>query len=229
MKDFYADYYDGSETEWRRLGAIDKAANLQRLWTEHADSSEKTRVVEIGCGDGAVLAEVCRRGFIGEGVEISMSGVAAARARGLTVTLLEDPRTEFADNTFDVALITHVVEHLECPRQTLLEAARIARWVAVEVPLEYRWRTPHDFEPNEIGHINLYNMKLIRHLLQSCGLAVIGERVSNPSREVHEYDLGAIKGRLRWGAREGALRLVPSVAQKVFTYHGTLLCATADR
>lgn len=91
-------------------------------------------------------------------------------------------------------MLTHVVDHLENPRLLLNEAARVASWVLVEVPLEYRWRTPHDFVWNELGHINLFDRKLIRHLLQSIGLEVADERIGGPGADVYRFRRGWLRG-----------------------------------
>lgn len=223
---YYSDYYNGSEAEsqWRRLGAVDKASNFLQLLGTVASPAERPTILVIGCGQGAVLEELVGRGYSARGVEISRSGAELASDRGLDVRLVDGVNTGFDDNSFDVVLLTHVVEHLENPRETLVEAARVGQWVVVEVPLEYRWRTPRDFVPNAVGHINIYNMKLIRQLLQSMNLDVVAEMVSNPSREVFEFQQGRVKGGLRWLIREGALRTVSPVATGLFTYHGTLLC-----
>src|SRR5580704_12344433 len=75
----YADYYEPQDDllEWRRLGAADKCANIVRLCSrlEHHD------VLEIGCGDGAILERLAGDGFGARfaGLEISPSGVKCAQ------------------------------------------------------------------------------------------------------------------------------------------------------
>lgn len=154
---YYSDYYKGSEAEsqWRRPGAVDKASNLLQLRRAVASPAERPTILEIGCGQGEVLEQLVGRGYSARGVEISRSGAELASDRGLDVRLVDGINTGFDDNIFDVVLLTHVVEHLKNPRETLAEAARVGQWVVVEVPLEYRCRTPRDFLPNEVGHINM--------------------------------------------------------------------------
>ena len=226
LKAFYEDYYDDGASKWREVGAVAKAANLRLLWERHVNQPREPTVLEIGCGEGAVLAEISSFGWQVEGVELSASGVTACKARGLSVGLIDGSSTHFDDDAFDVVLLTHVVEHLEHPRELITEAARVGRYAVIEVPLEYRWRTPSDFKPNAVGHINLFDKKLIRQLIQSTGLRVDGELISNPPREVFITKAGAVKGSLWWATREVALRLLPGLSQRLFTYHATLICHT---
>lgn len=216
----YASYYDG-QWEWRELGAVDKVDNIVRLW-----EGPPPNMVDIGCGEGAIAAELAKRQFPASyvGAEVSESAIDAARGRGLPVQfeLFDGTSLPFGDDSFDLAVLSHVVEHLEHPRALLVEAKRVARHVFVEVPLELRWRTPHDFVWTDTGHINLYNRTVIRHLVQSVGLTVLSERLSNPSRAVIEMSAGR-RGSVQWATRELALRLASRVATGVFTYHFSLL------
>ncbi|MEG7747603.1 methionine biosynthesis protein MetW, partial [Listeria monocytogenes] len=63
------------------------------------------RVLDIGCGDGSLLALLRdRRGIDGRGIELSRDGVNACLARGLSV-IQGDADTDLAnypDDAFDV-------------------------------------------------------------------------------------------------------------------------------
>jgi len=218
----YDDYYSGA-SKWRELGAIDKAGNIRSLW-QRTQESVNPQTLEIGCGEGAVLAALSGFGWPVRGVEISQSGVDASIERGLDVTKYGGDQLPFDDKSVDLCVLTHVVEHLENPRLQLYEAARVGRWVIVEVPLEFHWRTPRNYAWTDLGHINVYNMKLIRHLLQSSGLEVVAESVTNQGRSGFVFQAGQLKGSLKWFVRSAALRCAPWLATRAFTYHGVLLC-----
>jgi SAM-dependent methyltransferase len=82
LSSLYGDYYkDDKERVWRAIGAKDKADHVLQLCGSLAPET----VLEVGCGDGAVLQELDRRGFGKRlyGVEISESGVEATSARNL--------------------------------------------------------------------------------------------------------------------------------------------------
>jgi len=226
----YDDYYDGTITEWRRLGAIGKADNIVALCREHPHAT----VLEVGFGDGAILRRLEGLGF-GEamhGLEISSSGLEAIRRD--PVRLLVEARLfngydiPYADCAFDLAILSHVVEHVEHPRRLLNEVGRVAAHVFVEVPLEDGARLARDFEPNEEGHINFYSEKTIRLLLQTCGLQILSTAVTNPSLAMYRSQYGT-KRLVRYLVKGAALKTVQAIAKWMFTYHCSLLCKTLPR
>ena len=65
---------------WRALGALGKADHVIELCRRAGVAPTST--LEVGCGDGALLCELSRRGFGGRlsGVEISDAGRRRSRA-----------------------------------------------------------------------------------------------------------------------------------------------------
>jgi hypothetical protein len=114
------------------------------------------------------------------------------------------------------------VEH---PRQLLYEAARVAKYVFVEVPLEDTIRLPDDFVFDKVGHINFYSSKTIRRLLQSCNLRIIRQIITNPAKGTFTHKKGA-KGLINYYVKQFLLRAAPRVATRIFTYHAALVCAS---
>lgn len=219
----------GGASEWRRLCAADKAANVAALCAEISHA----RVLEIGAGEGALLARLAELGFARElhALEVAVGAREAILARGIAgladVRLFDGYAVPHADRSFDLAILSHVLEHVEHPRALLREAARVAAHVFVEVPLEDTWRLPRDFALDATGHLNFYSPRSLRHLVQSAGLRVLRERLSNPGVAVHAWRGGAA-GRLRWAVREACLRAAPPLAARAFTYHGSLLCRASE-
>src|SRR5262249_10139178 len=87
IQDFYEDCYtpgaDGDKHRaWRELGAEGKADHVVEL-VAPAKRAAPQAVCEVGCGDGAVLGVLGRRGFGARrvGYEISASGVRLAAER----------------------------------------------------------------------------------------------------------------------------------------------------
>lgn len=226
----YRDRYAGGASEWRRLGAVDKAENVVALCAALPHAS----VLEIGAGEGALLRRLSELGF-GDALhalEISPSGANAIEAQAIPrvreCRLYDGARIPYEDARFDLAILSHVLEHVEHPRALLYEAARVARCIFVEVPLEDTLRLPADFAFDSLGHINAWSPKTFRRLVQSCGLRVLGQITVNPSRELYAFRRGRT-GWLAHALKQALLALAPGVATRLFTYHAALVCVREPR
>jgi ubiquinone/menaquinone biosynthesis C-methylase UbiE len=225
LKSSYQHHYEREDAEWRRVGALAKADNIVAL----SRSLPHDSVLEIGAGDGAVLQRLSELGFGRElyALEISSSGLEKIRERRIPRLvegrLFDGYRVPYDDVSFDIAVLSHVIEHVEHPRQLLYEASRVAKTVFVEVPLEDTVRLPDDFELDDVGHINAYSLKTIRRLLQSCNLRVLGEAVGTPAKAVYVYQQGTA-GAVNYLIKKSLLRLAPRLATALFTYHAAFVC-----
>lgn len=225
LRSNYEDYYKDDVHEWRRLGALDKASNIVRL----CGSLPHHRILEIGAGEGSILERLAEVNFGEElyGLEISPSGVEAIVSKGIPRLVeckqFDGYNVPYDSDRFDISILSHVIEHVEHPRQLLYEASRVARYVFVEVPLEDNRRLPNDFVFDRVGHINFYSPKTIRRLLQSTNLRVLQQIASNPSREIYRFREGR-KALIDYYIKEVLIRAVPNLATRLFTYHGALVC-----
>jgi SAM-dependent methyltransferase len=223
----YDRYYDGT-SEWRELGARAKVANVLALW-ERAGRSPGGRVADIGCGEGSVAEGLVGAGFEVDGFDLSLSAVEAATSRPgrrATYADFDGSRLPSDDDSYDLAVLSHVVEHLEHPRVLLREAARVADLVYVEVPLELTLRTPAHFTWTDLGHINIYNATTFRHLVESVGLRIVAEATFDHPYRVTRYGRARAQAVLRWSLRRLAHRASPRLAAGVFVYHHGLLAET---
>ena len=226
LKANYEDFYLSRDVaEWRRLGAIDKTANILKLC--HAIPHDT--VLEIGAGNGAILENLSAKGFAREyrALDISSSGVELIRRKhipGLSEAATFDGyRTHYADDQFDLVILSHVVEHVEHPRLVLYEAARVGKRLFVEIPLEDNARLADDFAFDHVGHVNAYSRKTMRRLLQSCRFRVLGETVANHSKAIYRFQKGS-KGLVNCAIKEILLRTCPRLATSLYVYHAAFLC-----
>jgi SAM-dependent methyltransferase len=222
----YAGYYDVDDNidEWRNLGALDKCANIVSLCSELPHKS----ILEIGCGEGAILARLSSLGFGSHfnALEISPSAIRKVHGKSLpnvNVQLFNGYDIPFDAALFDLVIMSHVLEHVEYPRKLILEAARIAKHVFVEVPLEDNRTLPDNFVFDRVGHINSYRQKTIRHLVQSCQMNIISARMSNPSVRSYVYRKGRLAGGVTFLIKELGRRCSPSFASHLFTYNYSLI------
>ena len=128
------------------------------------------RVLDVGCGPGALTAELVTR--VGAAavaaVDPSRPFVAAARARnpGVEVLRASAERLPFPDRSFDTALAQLVVHFMSDPVGGLAEMARVTRRGGVvaacvwdhgggQGPLSSFWRVARELDPAVVGESEL--------------------------------------------------------------------------
>lgn len=221
----YENYYEDGDSEWRRLGALGKVENIVSLCADLPHNS----ILEIGAGEGSILKRLSELNFGEElyALEISPSGVETIENKGISRLIecntFDGYHIQYDNGKFNLAILSHVIEHVEYPRQLLYEASRVAKYIFIEVPLEDTIRLPRDFTFDKVGHINFYSPKTIRRLVQSCNLCVLHQITINPTKETYKYQKGN-KGLINYYIKQVLLKASPRVAAGLFTYHGALVC-----
>jgi methionine biosynthesis protein MetW len=100
------------------------------------------RVLDLGCGDGAMLAHLqATRGCSGYGIEIDDANVLACVQRGVNVIQLnlDEGLAMFDDASFDVVLQIDTLQHLRNAEVMLRETARVGRLGIVAFPNFAHW------------------------------------------------------------------------------------------
>ena len=101
-----------------------------------------SRVLDLGCGDGALLAFLQQHhGCKGYGVEIDDANVLACVKRGVNVIQLnlEQGLAMFGDQSFDVVLQIDTLQHLRNAQTMLQETVRVGRFGIVTFPNFAHW------------------------------------------------------------------------------------------
>lgn len=233
-RDLYSQHYaDGEVATWRRIGAVGKARNICDAYDLGA-LLKLPRVVEIGCGEGSVAQALSELNFFSEyrGFDLSAAAVDLATSKQVPnaqFDAISESIVPLSDNCADLVVLTHVVEHLEHPRLLLAEARRLAPTVLVEVPTELNRGLADDYDWNPVGHINKFDGRTIRQLLQTCQFDVVVQFTTHPSREASLFESGGLKARLKWKAKDVGLHFAPRRAKRLFTYHETLLAVRSNR
>jgi SAM-dependent methyltransferase len=215
---------------WRALGARSKAVHVTALCARAG--LRPATLVEIGCGDGAVLAELAARGLspVLDGFELSpkAAGIAAGRGVGRRVEAFDGIHVPAADGAYDLAILSHVLEHVPDPLPLLTEAARIARHVLVEVPLEDNRSAKRPAKrklAEAAGHLHAYSRTSLHAQLKTAGLAPRHD-VSDPlPYEHHAFFSTPAKAAVKHTFRATAHRLAPRTAERLFTVHYAVLAS----
>lgn len=164
-------HVEQSEQPWRELMASERLKDLKRFAT-------KGRLLEIGCSTGEMLS-AAKDSFDVFGVEADSASSKIVSQRGLQCFNGALADAKFADASFDVAAMYHVIEHFPSPRAELTELHRILKpggWLAIETPnianvwfrlLGARWR---QFIPD---HIFFFRPQTIRRLCEETGFEVV--------------------------------------------------------
>ncbi len=215
-KAFYEDFYthfNEDSLRWRDRSGAAKARNIVKII---GDVSVRT-VLDIGSGTGAVLANLAQSNFGAQywAVDISEEAIELLWRRddipGLVeARVFDGDRIPYQDQQFDLAILSHVLEHLADPRLLLLEAARVAHYVVVEVPLEanmYTYLKVHIFKSDyreKIGHIQWFTQHSFRELIErTCGLEVVC------------LQMAYVPDELYFMRKQGAVRILTSLLVKL--------------
>jgi SAM-dependent methyltransferase len=178
---------------------------LAPQFADFAAVAADQRVLDVGCGPGALTAELVMR--LGQGavaaVDPSEPFVAAARERhpGVSVQRAAAEQLPFGDQEFDAALAQLVVHFMTDPVAGLREMARVTREHGVAAacvwdhaggggPLSVFWEAVHELDPEVEDESQLAGAREghLSELLEAAGLREIEEsalsvEVEHPSFE----------------------------------------------
>lgn len=102
-----------------------------------------SRALDVGCGDGALMAELRdRRGVDARGLELDAHNVALCVARGLSVMQgdADTDLTGYPDAAFDYAVLSQTLQTTKRPDLVLDELLRVGRKAFVSFPNFAHWR-----------------------------------------------------------------------------------------
>ncbi len=101
------------------------------------------RVLDLGCGDGALLEQlITRQGCTGHGIERSIEGFHACIARGVPVSQgdLERELGELPSDAYDWAVLSLTLQAVRHPARVLVEMRRVAPRRIISLPNFGHWR-----------------------------------------------------------------------------------------
>ena len=165
---------------------------------------EGARVIDLGCGNGALLSRLVReKQVVGTGIELSPSGIAVCKERGLTVQQGSiDQTLSFNDNEFDYAICNVTMQMVMYPEVLLREMKRVAKYQIISFPNFAFWRNRIDLLVNgrmpkkmlfeytwySTGHIHQLSFKDFHELVCDVGgLQIIEQRLEHSSHPIKNF------------------------------------------
>lgn len=102
-----------------------------------------TRILDLGCGDGALLERLAKEKQVsGYGVEIDPEQIQKCVERGVNVVEqnLDNGLTNFSDHSFDTVVMTQALQTLRFPHLVVEEMLRVGRECIIAFPNFGQWK-----------------------------------------------------------------------------------------
>lgn len=144
------------------------------------------KLLEIGCSVGFLLEEAKMAGYLIEGVELNKKAAALCADKGITVNNCNLMQCQFPSDTFDVVVLSHVLEHITDLKEFLNEIYRIlspSGFIVLSQPtfsglipriLRQKW---YGWAPKD--HVWHFTPESISHVLAQSGFEVKGVEKSS--------------------------------------------------
>ncbi|WOP18224.1 methionine biosynthesis protein MetW [Raineyella sp. LH-20] len=162
-----------------------------------------SRVLDLGCGHGSLMRYLMdRRDCTGTGVEIAPDAVVDTIAKGVPLIELDIDHQldQFGDKSYDVVILSRVLQATYKPRDVLTQMARIGSRCIVSVPnfgyWRHRWVLMRGRMPmsKELPHawydtpnIHLSTLSDLEDLFDVVGLDVWDRQLSTPDGRQRDY------------------------------------------
>ena len=127
QSDEYYSHQENKKGLIPRIYEAVKSVNLKHKVSLAIDGLPKGRLLDIGCGVGDFLVHVQQKGWEVAGIEPSDDAKSITQNRLGFLPLDPSESTSFADRSFDVITMWHVLEHIDDLKTQLSELKRLLK------------------------------------------------------------------------------------------------------
>lgn len=185
--------YLSKNPDWDVADSPWKAKNVVKIL--NSNKLKPKSVVEVGCGAGAVLAEleksIHEARFFGYDIAPDAS-VFWERYKSTKVSFELGDFLQLNKQKYDILLLLDVIEHVADPISFLVSLREHADYFVFHIPLDLSAvnvirEKPLLFVRNKVGHIHYFTKGLALTLLEECGYSIVewtysGASTSSPQK-----------------------------------------------
>jgi methionine biosynthesis protein MetW len=163
--------------------------------------NQGNRVLDLGCGDGALLASLADAKRVrGYGIDIADDNVLACVKLGVNVIQsdLESGLAGFADRSFDTVILSQTLQQIHRVETIINEMLRVGREVIVTFPNFAYWRhrvqlgvrgtmpvsRTLPYEWYNTPNVRMFTVREFDHFCRDRGIAIIDREVQSDERKV---------------------------------------------
>jgi len=179
-------YYGGKKSKfsyliesWSLFAAKKRAQCLIKM---HGSSSKKLRILDIGCGRGVLLKAFRELGHDAYGLERADSPFSGEPF--VHCGTLEEMET--SAESFDIIVLWHVLEHVEAPQDTLIQANKILNGdgsLFISVPnfgsFQAKLFKKHWFHLDLPRHLYHFTSKALNTTLNNAGFKIVNTNTAS--------------------------------------------------
>jgi 2-polyprenyl-3-methyl-5-hydroxy-6-metoxy-1,4-benzoquinol methylase len=181
-----ADVTDAGYPEWTFSGEAENHHYLVPAVLRSLPHQRGLRLLDIGCGNGALSARMAEAGMKVTGIDFTESGIERAQASypGLEFKThdITEPLPSELRGAFDVVTSAEVIEHLFLPRVLFARASEALApggTLIVTTPYHGYWKNlalalsgrfdGHWVARSDYGHIKFFSKRTLGALARECG------------------------------------------------------------
>lgn len=126
----YHAYVNPSSSITKKLIQISRANSAKQIrkLCSNLDKNSKPIIMDIGCSDGSLLAEIqMDNKYDLIGVEYNLDKANEASAKGIKVYQGDFEAVDIPNNSVDVIIMNHLLEHVYNPKDTLNKAYEVLK------------------------------------------------------------------------------------------------------